>query len=145
MSKRIATSPAESEKAKKQDEKATPISPPQSQTGLMSFFRSKSAAAGTSGVGASAEAGQAGHDGVEGAEGDGEGWQTQGRGSPKTRSPNRTYSQATSNRSNARTEHDGQPRMAGPNPEFRHPHTSPVLAPETKGLSGISSTLKFKP
>ena len=135
MSKRIATSPAESEKAKKQDEKATPISPPQSQTGLMSFFRSKSAAAaaGTSGVGASAEAGQAGHDGGEGAEGDGEGWQTQGRRSPKTRSPNRTYSEATSNRSNARTEHDGQPRMAGPNPEFRHPHTNPVFSSRNEG------------
>ena len=139
MRKRIATSPAESEKAKKQEEKATPISPPQSQLGLMSFFRSKPATtAGTSSAGAGAEVGQDG-------ERVGEGWQTQGRRSPNRRSPNRTYSEAESSRNNAGIEQERQPRMAGPNPEFRHPHTNPVFSSRNKVCSAISLTLKSVP
>ena len=135
MSKRIATSPAESEKAKKQDEKATPVSPPPGTSGIMSYFRSKSAAPaataaddGTSGTGEAGEpTGQ--------PEGE---WQTQSRRSPQRKSPTRLYSEAAGSRNQNHNHSENiseeqQPRRAGPNPDFLHPHTHPVFSSKNEG------------
>ena len=123
MSKRLASSPAEPEKSKKQDEKTTPLSPPQS--GIMSFFRSKTAQTSTM-------EGDEQH--LQQQQGSEE-WQVQGR--PSTpRSPNKTYSEAARTArpdgENSRSSAAG-PKKVGPNPDFIHPHTNPVFSSRNEG------------
>ena len=134
-SKRAASSPAETEKSKKLDEKATPVSPSASGflTGLFSRSKHAQTTSTTEGLATSGVSNTVTLGSESDASEDGE-WFTQSSRRERRWSTGRTPGNTPPPKR--------QPNRAGPNPAFIHKHTTPCF--ETKNEGAFRSEIEVE-